>query len=301
MSMSYNDILASMPMTGVMISSPTSLTSPNSIGQRHSPYASMSSTNANFYGSNVNRLKSVFFTNENYESPKVASSPPPVPPKNFSKIVNIGAKTNEPKQQGVVLPINNLSGSSHVATPASISPPGSGGRSRSLSTPRSNNANPSNNNGLLTTANPNHLSSKIVFRQQNLNQQEKPFNNQQMNQRSPSSPHSSSATMNSNLIVSTDHLTRFQSAKALFARMEEESARLKMQINENNQNPRKNVVLKPTIPNRRSLSHTGTSNFEPNSNKTTSNKRLTMASTNDVHNSNDFVHFIDKSDETRKR
>ena len=118
------------------------------------------------YGSNVNRLRSVFFTQQNAGNVNnEVNLPPPVPPKHFSR----GPSTK----------INNQ----NVDQPPTDH---QNNRSRSLSTPRSTtNNNPSN----------------------------KP-----------------EPTDNKNQSPSTDHFTRFQSAKALFARMEEESAKQRQSL-----------------------------------------------------------------------
>ncbi len=138
------------------------------------------------FGSNVNRLRSVFFTQQQqpYQTPTVQSTinqPPPIPPKHISRNYNLYENTPAPD--------------THQHT----------SRSRSLSTPRARD--------------------------------------------DPPRPEPD--------VTGSDHLTRFQSAKALFARMEEESSKQRQSLVTKNRAP----VHYNRVYDRRSLSHTPKQNY----------------------------------------
>jgi hypothetical protein len=120
----------------------------------------------------------------------------------------------------------------------------------------------SNTNYVQVAAPPKHISrqpSNAYGSEQNL------ANNSGSRSRSLSTPRTTSSAENkgNDTLTSTDHLTRFQSAKALFARMEEESAKQRVSLldshqiarnKSNNPSASKNTTQQPNT--RRSLSHT---------------------------------------------
>ena len=144
-------------------------------------YRNQSNTQANF-GSNVSRLKSVFFQNqiENDNTPSIT--------------VKHQSRLNADSL------VNQLTSKLQSST----------SRSRSLSTPRNQN------------------SESIMNRINLLKSVNKPDESPKIERADDSN---------------TDHLTRFQSAKALFARMESESAKMthSLKINPRNLNPRRSL------------------------------------------------------------
>ncbi|CAF0955434.1 unnamed protein product [Brachionus calyciflorus] len=170
-------------------------------------YRSQSNNNLPGFGNNVSRLKSVFF---NQTETQICENTPPVF-KHQSRLNNTDNLVNQ------------------LTTKLQNNPTAS--RSRSLSTPRSQN-------------------SESILNRINL------LNNVQKTPEIPTN------NKNSHTNDETDHLTRFQSAKALFARMESES---------------KMTQSIPKIPcnSRRSLNNLNQKD-EPK------NKRLTMGSVNDL-------------------
>lgn len=179
-------------MSNTVILSPTS-------------YRSQSNAQPGF-GSNVSRLKSVFFQNQ---------------------IDN----DNTPPQQTTLKHQSRLNGDSLV-NQLTNKLQSSNSRSRSLSTPRNSN-------------------SESIINRINL------LKNVNKAEESPKAQHVDDSN--------TDHLTRFQSAKALFARMESESAKMtqSLKVNPRSFNPRRSL-----------------NSFSPKEEKTT--KRLTMGSENDL-------------------
>jgi len=321
--------------------------------------------NNNQYGTNVNRLKSVFFSSNSNESS-------PTSPKHMSRFANLennnlnnnysNSSSSSINNQPIILPIRNesrvasqyhqllsptITSNSNIIinNNSSSSSSSNGNRSRSLSTPRTLNPNSYNKN------NNNKNSSSSIGQKKTQNEENlksiQNINNQS-NSLSSSSDHSTTSTMSSPThsaspplrdhvsLSSEDHLTRFQSAKALFARMEEESARQRKQMFENNssnngmnkfqkfpvsitsaQSSTNNVKTilnnltfsssvssssNANVNGRRSLNHTVcpntplilcNENSEPiNHNQSiVPNKRLTMASTNAINNTDDLISY----------
>ena len=183
------------------------------------------------YGSNVNRLRSVFFaTASSSEAASVANvvEPPPIPPKHLSRFLHV-QHLNKLRDQHKNVPTSQ----SNQAQEPPLLTINNSVRSRSLSTPRSASEG-SNSQKQMDSVKPK----------------------QEVDE-------------NTNPIVSADHLTRFQSAKALFARMEEESAKQRQSLFDSHRThlstqgkkPQPSVSSNPTS--RRSLSHTigGTHNY----------------------------------------
>ena len=146
------------------------------------------------YGSNVNRLRSVFFATTSATSSEAATvtnvvEPPPIPPKHLSRFLHV-QHLNKLRDQHKNVPTLQ---SNQTQEPPMLTINNSV-RSRSLSTPRS--ASDGSNN---------QKQADSIKPKQDVDE-------------------------NTNPIVSADHLTRFQSAKALFARMEEESAKQRQSL-----------------------------------------------------------------------
>lgn len=229
----------------------------------------------NQYGTNVTRLKSVFFSNE---INKNETSPQPT---HMSRYIDTDV--------AIVLPIKNESQQSN--------------RSRSLSTPR-------------TFTSSSQIKS-IDDNKLNVIRNSRSSSSNSTASSSISSPSHSTSTSpplieheHENLLQSTDHLTRFQSAKALFARMEEESAKqrktsepvcrkstsnVKQILNNLNTNTYSSVSNS-----RRSLTHTicpntplvASSIESDNSVIKQQNKRLTMAATNAINQTDDLNQYV---------
>jgi hypothetical protein len=260
-----------------------------------------SQLNNNQYGTNVNRLKSVFFSN----------TPPTLTNETTNKYIN----DTSPKHMSryvitsdpVVLPIKNESlnclntnnNNNH--------------RSRSLSTPRTLNYKNLSEDSSKSSTNINRRegSSNSIISQNNNNNSSSSSMSSPSHSASP--PPSSSSDdqqllllqQNDNktsLLTSTDHLTRFQSAKALFARMAEESAKLKTSDTSSRiqkvVTPSSNVKsMLNNLSGRRSLTN-GTNasplvaiNETDNIVIKQNNKRLTMASSNSINNTDDLSSY----------
>lgn len=146
----------------------------NYFRQQEQNYLNSHTNNQNNFGSNVNRLRSVFFTGSNEPNgpineanSKIQNQPPPLPPKHISRQFS-----DQPPPE----PNNN--------------------RSRSLSTPRSSGSSSGVSEGMASSLNKN--SPAYSSTRQGFDNND--HNNEQV-------------------------VSRFQSAKALFARMEEESSK----------------------------------------------------------------------------
>jgi hypothetical protein len=240
----------------------------------------------NNYGSNVNRLKSVFNTEQlncaaaaaTTSPPNSSHSPPPIPPKHTSRF-----KTNTNYHAQSIHALNSVSNHHENKSNLTNSNTNSldrnfassnGSRSRSLSTPINNLDPKSTSNssisssgdrgdsdGSSTTAT---TSTTIANRintlfTSNMNQENSNLNNISLHQ-------------------NTDHLTRFQSAKALFAKMEEENL-LKQQQKHLKKESNISGGFSKSSSTRRSLCHypimQNTTNNNPQVN-ISSNKRLTI-------------------------
>lgn len=235
------------------IPSSTSIRSPISTNQNG---IHQQRSNSNGFGSNVSRLKSVFFDQGGGGGGE--PPPPPLPP--------VSAQPSHQTTQAS--PPSSLSNTTGLFYASS-------NRSRSLSTPRSDSSpklvTTIHHNSAATTSNAQHhptatssLSSSsgsiVLNRIHLLNNgngavstnmscstsslvttkvSQSPPQTQQLPPPAPFklSPNGGgesggeSSSGEGGMLISSDHLTRFQSAKALFARMEEESAR---QLRRNN-------------------------------------------------------------------
>lgn len=282
----------------------------------------------NLYGSNVTRLKSVFFQNQPINNEQQQSQQrsnndslisPTIQLKHMSRIAHENASTD-----GIEIPIKNelnkVNNSLMVPITAHQSATNSN-RSRSLSTPRTLQSTHANSTHLNKT-NDDMTKLNLINRR---NSRSSSISNGSSTSSSVSSPtHSSSPPLveqqqqqqqTTNVLTSTDHLTRFQSAKALFARMEEESAKQRKHLIESNNlkfqklNTPSNNNVKTLLNSmhgassngRRSLNHcphntpliaSNLDENEPSITNNKSNKRLTMASTNAINQTDDLNSYL---------
>lgn len=281
-------------MSTTLLSPSSTLT--NSPQQQNNRVASSNCFLNGAYGSNVSRLKSVFFQQQQQAqidnsvehhqqqpvSPQALNVQTPQP-RHQSRFTNqqTNQQTSNEQQSLVVQLANKL---------ASNPNPTNSNRSRSLSTPRTLNTDESTNKNCATSS-----SSSILNRINLLNSNSSTSSNMLLKASTEqATTHQSQQNLNSpkteESILSEDHLTRFQSAKALFARMEVESAKLKPKPTDLNSNNTTNInILKSkfqtntkipsltpnvctSVPTRRSLCP----NLNPKPLNETKSKRLTM-------------------------
>lgn len=240
-----------------------------SVNMNRSPANGFQQRAPNGFGSNVSRLKSVFFEQGGGEPP------PPSSP-------NLGAYSNTNRSRSLSTP---RSDSSPKLVTTSVAPTQSSSLSAGSGSIVLNRIHLINSSG----HNPGNIScstSSLITRTA---------------QSPPSKLSPPTDDDPETMLISSDHLTRFQSAKALFARMEEESARQQRRTaaKQDTQPPHSNIFLikskfetprdhsvgavSSSNSSRRSLAFgvggTATPQFAPPTNKLTQlnpRKRLTM-------------------------